>query len=749
MRQAIESTIGKSLKRLLELLRKKTPALATGVEVATNPKAQGFGTFYGVFLPGILAIYGVILYLRLGWIVGSVGLPTTIAIISFAFLITLLTSLSIAAIATNMKVGSGGAYFIISRSFGRELGSSIGLALCAAKTLSVAFCVVGFAESLHTVLPMFSVQVLGMATLIVIGALVYVSSDAAIKAQFVIFLVIGVSFIVLFSSSYTPTDVETSTVMPNNIGFWYAFAIFFPAATGIETAVAMSGDLKNPRRSLSIGTRSIVAVAFVTYIAIAYFLAETVPRSTLASDPMIVLKFAKYRSVVLMGIWAAALSSAIGSLMAAPRMMQAIAKDGAFPKFLAKGSGPMNEPKIASAFTFVFAMIAVYFGSLNALAPFMTMFTLIAYGMVNFGAGIESFLSNASWRPAVLIPSTIPLVGTALCFVAMFMIDPGVAMLSLTAITFMYIFLRSQNHNRGWDDLRTAMLQYLCRFAIYRLLNAPASPKSWRPNLLVFTRSPTKSNAIFHLASSIARDRGFLTLASFVPEKVDDLCQPVSYWEKIVSEFLTKQHTAALVKLFIAREPVLQIQDLIRSYGIGPIKPNTIVMGMPSDLKTLDSTVQTLKVAQDQKCNILMIGESNLISKNKRIDIWWDDDDRKSSEFMLLTALLLHRSNEWKKAKLHLKSRVFNEGARKMREDYFREFLHTSRLPMSTETLVVDEASDVNEIILEHSKDADLILRALPLEEDLLRKRLIICKDFPQTMYCKHAGEVDFAQIFL
>lgn len=734
------------LKKLLTMMRFRRPALVQGV--APAKESVGFGTFYGVFLPGILAIYGVILFLRLGWIVGIVGLPTTFAIISFAFLITLITSISIAAIATNMRVGTGGAYFIISRSFGRELGSSIGLALCAAKTLSVAFCVMGFAESLHTILPMIPVQALGMATLVAVGALVYVSSDAAIKAQFVIFLVIGVAFITLFCSNYTPSDTELMLQAPSPSGFWYAFAIFFPAATGIETAVAMSGDLKNPKRSLSIGTLAIVIVAYATYMAIAYFLANNIPRSTLASDPLIVLKFARIKTFVLLGVWAAALSSAIGSMMAAPRMMQAIAQDGVFPKFLAKGSGPLNEPKIASAVTFAFAMVAVYFGSLNAIAPFMTMFTLIAYGMVNVGAGIESFLSNPSWRPSVAVPAMIPLAGTVLCAIAMLMIDPGVAMLSLAVVFCVYIYLRRRNQHRSWDDLRTAILQYLCRFALYRLINAPSSPKSWRPNFLVFTRSPTKFNAIFKLVSCITRDRGFLTLASFVPETENDVGRPVRHWEKLVSAFLTKHHTTALVKLTHARDPSQQIRDLISSYGMGPIRPNTIVLGLPRSTQTIEAMLQNLAFAQEQKCNVLMIGESELISHNKLIDIWWDDNDRKSSEFMLLIALLLHRSGEWKKAKLNLKSYVTNEEGRSKREDYFRNFLHTNRLPMATEVIIIDESLPLNETILKHSTGADLIIRSLDGEAASLAERMDLAKHFPQVMFCKNAGHVEFTSIF-
>ena len=721
-------------------------------ETIAVKKFQGFGTFYGVYLPGILAVFGVIIYLRMGWIVGAVGLPKVLLIITTAFTIVGLTSLSIASVATNMRVGSGGTYYIVSRSFGVEIGSAIGLALYVAGALNIAFCTIGFAESLHTVLPMFPIQTISLATLVVLAALVYVSSDAALKAQFVIFLFIGVSLVSLFLGRYVPT-VETAEITPPLIDhkFWAVFAIFFPAAKGIETGVALSGDLKNPKRSLPIGTLAIVVSAYFVYMAIAYFLAKTVPRSVLVNDPLIVLKIAKYKPFILVGIWSATLSSAIGGLLGSPRMLQAIAKDGVLPKFLSKGSGPANEPRIASLITFVIAIFIVYYGSIDLIAPYLTMFGLVAYCMLNLGAGMESFLANPSWRPSFEVPAIFPLTGAALCLIAMLIIDSGGALIAMMLIFITYAYIKKRTKGRNWDDIRTALLQYMCRFSVYKLLNAPRSPKSWRPNFLVFSRSPTKSTGVFEVASAITRGRGFLTLASFMPEKEEG--KSLSDWQSLASKFLQNQNTPAIVKINARENPHTQISELIRCYGLGPLSPNTVVMGIPENRQLTEDFIETLKIIRSNKRNFLLVSSNDAELDPKKInhiDLWWENDQRKSSELMLLLSLLLSRHPKWKKHQMHLKSIVSTEDARGQREGHFQEFLTATRLPFDSNVLVIPERTDHIPAFGRFSKDSHVVFITLPdnLDSEELKQRLELAKTFPLAIFVSCGEETEFKQIF-
>jgi hypothetical protein len=194
-----------------------------------------FNAFKGVFTPNILTILGIIMYLRFGWVLGNVGLFQTLIIVTLSTVITLITSLSVSVLATNMKLGGGGAYYIISRSLGIEAGAAIGLPLYIAQTLGVSFYVIGFAESLSGMIPWLEIQEIGIITLAVISILAIVSADFALKVQYIILVLIGASLVSFFAGSAEgiPAAVLARAGGPEKEAFWTVFAVFFPAVTGI------------------------------------------------------------------------------------------------------------------------------------------------------------------------------------------------------------------------------------------------------------------------------------------------------------------------------------------------------------------------------------------------------------------------------------------------------------------------------------------------------------------------------------
>jgi len=316
--------------------------MATSEQVTGTAAAKRFGTFGGVFTPNVLTILGVILFLRAGWVVGNAGLKNALLILCVANVITLLTSLSLSAIATNIKVKGGGAYFLISRSLGLEIGGSIGVALYLAQAISVAFYALGFCESLTFLLPNLNLPYLGTATLILLFIVGWIGADLAIKAQYIIMGALGLALLSFFAG-VRPEPVWSDNFAPQYLpghDFWTVFAIFFPAVTGIMSGVSMSGDLKDPSRSIPRGTLWAVGITFVIYAAQMLWLSRNADRASLQNNNMVVRDTAWFGPLIFVGLWAATLSSALASLVAAPRTLQALAGDGVVRGSLRAGTVP-------------------------------------------------------------------------------------------------------------------------------------------------------------------------------------------------------------------------------------------------------------------------------------------------------------------------------------------------------------------------------------------------------------------------
>ena len=283
----------------------------------SESKGYGFGTFQGVYTPSILTIIGVVMYLRFGWMLGNVGLTTSLVIVTIGSIITFLTGLSISALATNMRMKGGGAYFMLSRSFGVEAGAAMGLPLALAQAIGVSFYVAGFSEAfVNSSIPFvgsWDARYVGFATLTVLAVVSSLSADIALKSQYFIMGAIAFSLVSFFMgappASLAPVAPEA---VPPALGFWPVFAVFFPAVTGILSGVGMSGDLRNPARSIPLGTIAAVLTGFAVYMAVPIFLSGYVTDSAvLRTDSMIFTKCARWAFPILLGVWAATLSPPI------------------------------------------------------------------------------------------------------------------------------------------------------------------------------------------------------------------------------------------------------------------------------------------------------------------------------------------------------------------------------------------------------------------------------------------------------
>lgn len=675
--------------------------------------AKGFGTFRGVFIPSILTIFGVIMYLRSGWVVGNVGLLKTIIIVTVSSAITFITALSISSIATNMKVKVGGAYYMISRSFGVEAGAAVGISLFFAQAVGISFYVIGFAESLQGLVPWIPVRIIAVISLIAMTIIAYISANLALKTQVVIFAIIVASIASLLLGT-TPADgfsVPDVMLQPEN-SFWVVFAVFFPAVTGILTGVSMSGDLKEPEKSIPVGTLAAVCIGYIAYLAIPIFLYFVVPKEMLISNSMVMRDVALIGGIIFLGIWGATLSSALGSLLGAPRTLQALAKDKIVPSFLAKGYGELNEPRVATFISFVIAFIAILLGDLNAIAPILSMFFLTTYGTLNLIAGIEDFISAPSWRPTFKTHWGISVSGAVLCLIAMLMINAGATIIAVVIIVALYYITRKRSLKPHWTDIKRSILMSLARFSVNKLADTKDNARVWKPNILVLSGLPTKRLYLIELADAITHGKGFLTVASIVKEE-DMTEDKKESLEKTIKNYLKDRDIPALVEVKNATNFLEGAEDLIKNYGIGTITPNIILLGETEKYENFTAFSELIKLVHKAERNMLIVREADIKKtveqKTKEIYLWWRGKQNNAG-LMLTLAHMLQTGPEWEDAKIILKTIVENKEDQKATFIHLKEFIEKSRLEVLTDVIIADRTKDyIPSIIRKESQGADLV----------------------------------------
>ena len=468
-----------------------------------------FGTFEGVFTPTVLTILGVILYLRLGWVVGNAGLGGALLIILMANIVTIITGLSIAAIASNIKIGAGGLYALISRSLGPEIGSAIGIPLFLSQALSAALYIVGFSEGWLSIFPEHNALLVSSLVLLVLFLVSFIGAKIAMKIQFIILSLIVLS---LFSFFAGQSPIAREIVIWGDFqkaDFWKIFAIFFPAVTGIAAGAAMSGDLRNSRKSMPFGIVSGVLITMVVYIAVAFWYDYQANSDELVNNYTIILKLSRWPVLILGGILGATLSSALGSIMGSPRTLLALGQDKVIPfsKYFAKLS-KNGEPRFSLFLTVVFVEICLLLGDLNSLAPLLTMFFLITYGILNFAVAIEKGIGIPSFRPSLNVPTIIPILGGIWCFIVMFLINPLFAGVALVFIAGFYIIQIKRGLTVPWSDVRGGLFNAIAEWAAKTSTRLPVNEKTWKPNLLIPIEDPRRWRTIGSLIRDIIYPSG-------------------------------------------------------------------------------------------------------------------------------------------------------------------------------------------------------------------------------------------------
>jgi len=739
-----------------------------GAEInSVTPTRNQLGTFGGVFTPSILTILGVIMFMRAGFVVGQAGIFYAILILLISKSITTLTSFSISAVSTNTPVAGGGAYFLISRSLGPEFGGAIGLALYGAQAISVPFYILGFTEALVRSFPTLSQHFLtiSLSTTAILFFISYIGANWAIKTQYVIMAVLVLSILSFMGGALN--HFETNTFLENwpasftgtSMSFWSVFAIYFPAVTGIMAGVNMSGDLKSPSRSIPLGTFAAIGVGFLIY-----FIQILIVGGAQSREQLIGASFETLCSqaifgtgyLVMAGVFAATLSSALGSFLGAPRVLQALARDSVIPplSFFARGSLRGNEPHRALWLTLSMTLIIILLaaeepggGAFNILAAVVTMFFLYTYGMVNLAAFVESFAGNPSFRPSFRYYHWTPAIAGAIaCAIAAFLIDPLSAFVAGTILIVIYFWLRRRTLMVHFGDARWGFTYSHLRNNLLRLSMVQTHAKNWRPTILVLTGNPETRLTMVRYALWIGEARGMVTLARVL---VGDLKQIINRREKAVEqlhEFLSDNNFKAFSSVVVTHNLDEGLTALIQGHPVGPVSPNIVMMGWSSDPDRAESFIHHLNTGRLLGMSLIVVRDKGYPREEgtKRIDIWWRGHENGS--LMVLLAHLITLNWDWAKSQIRLIRLISDEAGRAPATVALQELLEKARVKAMAQVLV--SQSSVPDIIQRHSSDATVVFLGFNIPEETDARPFQIrfeniMERLPTTLLVCSSGEVD------
>jgi len=711
-----------------------------------------FGTFGGVFTPTLLTILGVIMYLREGWVVGNAGLLGAWLIILISFMITGFTGFSLSSITTNIRIGPGGAFSVISQSLGLEVGGSIGIPLYLAQALAVSMYIFGFRAGWQWIFPEHSALVIDLVTFVVLFGIAFVSAALAFRIQYVILAIIGLSLVSIMVGAFqgsmqhpvqwwgefpgSPTDAFSG------IGFWAVFAVFFPASTGIMAGANMSGELKNPRRSIPGGTLSAIGLSLIIYLALAYWLARSATPDELAGNYTIMIDKAAWGPPVLAGLLGATFSSALSSLVGAPRILQALSQHKIIPAsdwLSSKTKG--GEPRNALFLTGAIVVGALMLRNLNAVAPLITLFFLVTYAMINIVVFLEQNMQLVSFRPLFRVPRFVPLIGALGCIFAMLVVNPIFTLVAIVVVVAIHAVLIRRQLEAPFGDVRSGLFVAFAEWAAKKAGElATSKERTWKANLLVPVERVEELRKHLDFLSDISYPKGFIKLVGLTGRTGRG---------KLMEELPAQADKFSDAGIFASWTVISaatfgnNLQAGIETFGGTFFRPNVLFLTLPETSEREGETSDIIKTALENQIAIALLADpDNLgLGKGQMINVWFTDRSHDwdlsmelgNQDLALLLGYKLHKN--WN-AGLRLIASVKDSERSSEAKQFLRSVAKLARFPeveISVQPGDPDQNLEVGE--------ADLNIIPLPVEPDFERLRQICRRRQTACLFTRDAGD--------
>jgi amino acid transporter len=751
---------------------------------------QKFGTA-PVFFTAISTILGAIMFLRFGFAVGMVGLAGTMAIILVGHAVTIPTAMAIAEIATNQKVEGGGEYYIISRSFGLVIGSTIGMALYMSQAISVAFYIMAFTEAFkplvawilesYSLLPwaewlISQPQTIGIPALLLLTALILTKgADLGVKVLYSVVFILTIALIAFFlgSTEYAqnndvhffnsyagveettasldalsqtedpdtvylngeaavpreaPSAAPASPPIPKpdipKISFFTVFAIIFPAFTGMTAGVGLSGDLRDPGRSIPMGTLAATIGGMVIYFFMAWKLSVSASPEALADTSRLVMADIAWQGwwIIPLGLAAATISSALGSILVAPRTLQAIAADKIFPapainSWISRGKGENSEPYNASLITVLLAAFFIMLGALDSVAEIISMFFMVTYGSLCLISFLNHFAADPSYRPTFRSKWYVSLFGALACFGLMFFMNSTYAALAVLLIGILYSYIAYFNPDKRSMALifQGVIFQFSRRLQIFLQKADKEEKKSWRPSVIAASNATFTRLGAFDLLRWLSQKYGFGTYLHYVNGY---LSHEKSEEAAVIKERIIRMAEATESRIYVdtivSPSYTSAIAQIVQFPGIAGTDNNLLLLEYSkTNHDGLSDIIDNFKLIKAVDFNVGILGLSERgFGLKKSIHVWITRAHYESANLMILLAYVMTGHQDWQGAQIKLFA-VFEESKLAEEEQALYDLIETGQLPISRNNIDVlcrMDDSDSKTVIARKSGEADLVI---------------------------------------
>ncbi|CAB1428592.1 unnamed protein product, partial [Pleuronectes platessa] len=756
------------------------------------------GTFIGVYLPCMQNILGVILFLRLTWIVGTAGILGSFAIVSMCCICTLLTAISMSAIATNGVVPAGGSYYMISRSLGPEFGGAVGLCFYLGTTFAGSMYILGTIEILLTyIIPTATVfkegedaamlnnmRVYGTCCLVLMALVVFVGVKYVNKLALVFLACVILSIMAtyagviktlieppefsvcllgnrslknehfetntghtrasershqrqpvgeLWSSWYvrreenpafstaqdSSTDISKHYIF-NDFSTYFTLlvGIYFPSVTGIMAGSNRSGDLRDAQRSIPIGTIMAILTTSFIYISCVVLFGACIEGVVLRDkfgysvkkNPVIGILAWPSPWVIVIGSFFSCCGAGLQSLTGAPRLLQAIARDGIIPFLQVFGHGKANgEPTWALLLTVGICEIGILIASLDAVAPILSMFFLMCYLFVNLACAVQTLLRTPNWRPRFKFYHwTLSFLGMILCLSLMFLSSWYYALVAIVIAGCIYKYIEYRGAVKEWGDGIRGLSLNAARYALIRLEEVPLHTKNWRPQLMVLCKLDSdmavKHPRLLSFTTQLKAGKGLTIVCSVLEGTYMTRSNQAKLGEQNLKAAMAAERTKGFSHVVVSSNLRDGFSLLIQSAGLGGMKHNAVLMAWPVGWKQAQDSsarrnfIETVRETTAAHQALLVAKNIDHFPSNQErlkqgtIDVWWIVHD---GGLLMLLPFLLSQHKVWRKSKMRIFTVAqMDDNSIQMKKD-LQMFVYHLRLDAVVEVVEMHE-SDIS-----------------------------------------------------